>query len=163
MNLADTSKQYFYTKTRNYRIFFAALRTGSRYALALSGATAAYVLMDESIGYARERFLGYRAEEGAVVDDPLSGDSTRGGSGGVREAVPWRSEKSLDRSGVEIPRRVGWREGGVSLWDGGLAGGIMGLGVGTICKSSPSFSWARSFRFHLSPILGDHDERLWQT
>nr|XP_019010777.1 uncharacterized protein I206_04080 [Kwoniella pini CBS 10737]OCF49558.1 hypothetical protein I206_04080 [Kwoniella pini CBS 10737] len=51
---------YFYTKTRNYRVFFGAAKTGSRFALGLGGATAVYVLLDESIGFIRERLVGVK-------------------------------------------------------------------------------------------------------
>ncbi|TXT03840.1 hypothetical protein VHUM_04361 [Vanrija humicola] len=48
---------YFYTKTRNYRVFFAGLRGGSKYALGLGTAAALFVAVDEGVGYARERLL----------------------------------------------------------------------------------------------------------
>ena len=102
--------QYFYTKTRNYRIVFGALRTGGKYALALSSATLAYVALDESVGVVRERLIGKHGEG------------------------QWQAQESQDGR----PRRVGWREGGVWWGDGMIAGGILGLGVGTICTSTIS-------------------------
>ncbi|WOO85583.1 uncharacterized protein LOC62_07G009084 [Vanrija pseudolonga] len=48
---------YFYTKTRNYRVFFAGLRGGSKYALGLGTAAALFVAVDEGVGYLRERLL----------------------------------------------------------------------------------------------------------
>ena len=98
-------KQYFYTKTRNYRIVFGALRTGGKYALALSSATLAYVALDESVGVARERLIGKHGEG------------------------QWQTEESEDGR----PRRVGWREGGVWWGDGMIAGGLLGLVAGGIC------------------------------
>ncbi|WVW83699.1 hypothetical protein I302_105720 [Kwoniella bestiolae CBS 10118] len=97
---------YFYTKTRNYRVFFGAAKTGSKYALGLGGATATYVLLDESIGYLRECMTGPRG-----VQDP-----TPGGRGLLEDR--------------ERKERVSWRRGGSAWEDGGIAGGLMGLGVG---------------------------------
>jgi hypothetical protein len=102
--------QYFYTKTRNYRMLFGALRTGGKYAFALSSATLAYVLLDESVGVARERMVGEH------------------GTG------QWQHEQSDDGR----PRRVGWRKGGVWWGDGLIAGALLGMGVGAICKSQVS-------------------------
>ncbi|KAL1405429.1 hypothetical protein Q8F55_009060 [Vanrija albida] len=48
---------YFYTKTRNYRVFFAGLRGGSKYALGLGTAAALFVAVDEGVGYVREHVL----------------------------------------------------------------------------------------------------------
>ncbi|WVQ67864.1 uncharacterized protein L199_006069 [Kwoniella botswanensis] len=97
---------YFYTKTRNYRVFFGAAKTGSKYALGLGGATATYVLLDESIGYIRESIFGPKG-----VQDP-----TPGGRGLLEDR--------------EKKERASWRKGGVGWEDGGIAGGLMGLGVG---------------------------------
>ena len=58
---ARPETQYFYTKTRNYRVFFAAARTGARYALGLGAATTAFVLLEEGSGVMREQYLGRRA------------------------------------------------------------------------------------------------------
>ncbi|WWC70392.1 uncharacterized protein I206_104342 [Kwoniella pini CBS 10737] len=101
---------YFYTKTRNYRVFFGAAKTGSRFALGLGGATAVYVLLDESIGFIRERLVGVKGQN----------DPTPGGRGLLED-----SEKK---------ERISWRNGGVAWEDGALSGGIMGLGVGTIYR-----------------------------
>ena len=103
--MAKANRQYFYTKTRNYRIVFGALRTGGKYALALSSATSAYVALDESVGVLRERLVGKHGEG------------------------QWQAQESEDGR----PRRVGWREGGVWWGDGMIAGGILGLGVGALC------------------------------
>jgi hypothetical protein len=99
--------KYFYTKTRNYRILYGALRTGGKYALALSSATLAYVALDESVGVARESLVGEH---------------------GVGQ---WQQEQSDDGR----PRRVGWRKGGVWWGDGMIAGGLLGMVVGAACKS----------------------------
>jgi hypothetical protein len=101
--------QYFYTKTRNYRVFFAAARTGAKYAIGLGGATAAYVLLDESVGCTREQITG---------------------------AATTTSPAPASLSGVEEhdrPGRVGWRSGPVRWEDGSVAGGIMGAVVGAAC------------------------------
>lgn len=87
-------------------MLFGALRTGGKFALALSSVTLAYVVLDESVGVAREYLVG-----------------AKGGS-------QWREVESEEG----IPRRVGWRKGGVSWGDGMIAGGLLGLGVGAICK-----------------------------
>lgn len=68
------------------------------------------MLIDESVGYFREQVLGYRAP-GSVDSGP-----------------------KVDEYGVEIPQRYGWREGGVSLWDGSVAGGVLGVGVASACE-----------------------------
>ncbi|GFZ44130.1 hypothetical protein JCM24511_01851 [Saitozyma sp. JCM 24511] len=104
---------YFYTKTRNYRVFFAAARTGARYALGLGGATAAYVLLDESVGWTREQIFG-AAQSSASTSIPAP------------PAVPDVTEAEAGPS-----RRVGWREGPVRWEDGAIAGGVMGAVVGT--------------------------------
>lgn len=104
--------QYFYTKTRNYRILYGALRTGGKYAAALSSATLAYVVLDEGVGVAREAVLGPKA----------------GGQ--------WRETESQEG----MPRRVGWRQGGVWWGDGIIAGGLLGAGVGTICECTVACS-----------------------
>ncbi|WWC61680.1 uncharacterized protein I303_104265 [Kwoniella dejecticola CBS 10117] len=101
---------YFYTKTRNYRVFFGAAKTGSKFALGLGGATALYVLLDESIGFIRESIVGVKGEA----------DPTPGGRGLLED-----SEKK---------QRVSWRKGGVAWEDGALAGAIMGVGVGSIYR-----------------------------
>ncbi|OCF36696.1 hypothetical protein I317_03003 [Kwoniella heveanensis CBS 569] len=98
---------YFYTKTRNYRVFFGAARTGAKYALGLGGATAAYVLLDESIGWSREHLFGYTPPPQSV--STLEADDGEEGSS---------------------KKRVGWRRGPVQWEDGALAGGIMGFVVG---------------------------------
>ncbi|WRT66184.1 uncharacterized protein IL334_003137 [Kwoniella shivajii] len=110
---------YFYTKTRNYRVFFGAAKTGSKYFLGLGGATAVYVLLDESIGSIRESIFGPRG-----VIDPTPGGRALLESKSINEAEGGEGEN----------RRVGWRKGGVMWEDGSLAGGLMGLGVGTIYR-----------------------------
>ncbi|RSH81585.1 hypothetical protein EHS25_006207 [Saitozyma podzolica] len=104
---------YFYTKTRNYRVFFAAARTGARYALGLGGATAAYVLLDESVGWTREQVFG-AAQSSASTSIPAP------------PAVPDATDAEPGSS-----RRIGWREGPVRWEDGAIAGGVMGAVVGT--------------------------------
>ncbi|KIY36369.1 hypothetical protein I305_01230 [Cryptococcus gattii E566] len=107
---------YFYTKTRNYRVFFGALKAGGKYALGLGGATAGFVLVDESVGWAREQVLGPAGEiQGAVTQD---GDAFGLGQG----------------EGSQVKRKAGWRKGEVKWEDGGVAGGLMGLVVGTTYK-----------------------------
>lgn len=49
-----TLLQYFYHKTRNYRILWGGMREGSRYSLRLSSAVALFVAADEGFAYARE-------------------------------------------------------------------------------------------------------------
>ncbi|WVR07206.1 hypothetical protein IAU60_004247 [Kwoniella sp. DSM 27419] len=114
---------YFYTKTRNYRVFFGAAKTGARYALGLGGATAAYVLLDEGIGYAREQMFGPSGPAPSLTENSL----------------PPAREFSYDEFAEEDledgrGRRVGWRKGGVKWEDGALAGGLMGLGVGSVYR-----------------------------
>ncbi|KIR67162.1 hypothetical protein I314_02375 [Cryptococcus bacillisporus CA1873] len=107
---------YFYTKTRNYRVFFGALKAGGKYALGLGGATAGFVLVDESVGWAREQVFGPAGEiQGAVAQD---GDAFGLGQG----------------EGSQVKRKAGWRKGEVKWEDGGVAGGLMGLVVGTAYK-----------------------------
>lgn len=53
---------------------------------------------------------------------------------GERGEAQWREVESEEG----MPRRVGWRKGGVWWGDGLLAGGILGLSVGAICKSLPA-------------------------
>ncbi|OWZ59203.1 hypothetical protein J010_00101 [Cryptococcus neoformans] len=99
---------YFYTKTRNYRVFFGALKAGGKYALGLGGATAGFVLVDESVGWAREQVFG---PAGEIQDVAQSGPE-----------------------GSAMKRKAGWRKGEVKWEDGGVAGGLMGLVVGTAYK-----------------------------
>ncbi|WVQ99251.1 hypothetical protein IAU59_006383 [Kwoniella sp. CBS 9459] len=105
---------YFYTKTRNYRVFFGAARTGAKYAAGLGGATAAYVLLDESIGWSREHLFGYTPP--THTSGPTPGALLDAGAD--------------DEDGEGIKKRVGWRRGPVQWEDGALAGGIMGFVVG---------------------------------
>ena len=103
-------RQYFYQKTRNYRVMLAAARTGGKYGLALGGATAVYVLLDESVGWAREDYFGVKEESPeARVDEVDMEDGTR-------------------------RKKVSWRRGGVEWEDGAVAGGLLGAGVGTACE-----------------------------
>ncbi|WVF71636.1 hypothetical protein IAT40_006444 [Kwoniella sp. CBS 6097] len=115
---------YFYTKTRNYRVFFGAARTGAKYALGLGGATAAYVLLDESIGWTREQLFGY------TLPLPPPSASPQAHSHSQIPVSP-SSGVDVDESESEgRKKRVGWRKGGVQWEDGALAGGIMGFVVG---------------------------------
>ncbi|KIR27147.1 hypothetical protein I309_03857 [Cryptococcus deuterogattii LA55] len=108
---------YFYTKTRNYRVFFGALKAGGKYALGLGGATAGFVLVDESVGWAREQVFGPAGEiQNAVTQD---GDAFGLGQG----------------EGSQVKRKAGWRKGEVKWEDGGVAGGLMGLVVGTASQA----------------------------
>jgi len=93
----------------------AAARLGGKYAVALGGATAVYVLVDESVGWAREEYIGSR---GAVVAQPVLEEEDIG------------DDEGLPR------RRASWRKGGPEWEDGALAGGLLGAGVGTACESS---------------------------
>lgn len=77
------------------------------YALGLGGASAAFVLLDESAGLLREQLVGVQ---------PLADD--RAGTEVGRQR-----------------RRRGWREGQVHWADGAIAGTIMGTAVGTTCQS----------------------------
>ncbi|WWD17464.1 hypothetical protein CI109_101905 [Kwoniella shandongensis] len=97
---------YFYTKTRNYRVFFGALRSGGKYALGLGGATAGYFLVDESVGWTRERLFGPKGDVAPQLDDE-------------------------DEEEEGIYRKTGWRKGQVMWEDGAAAGGLLGLVVGT--------------------------------
>ena len=101
--MAAADRQYFYTKTRNYRVFYSAVKTGAKYALALGGATTAYCLLDESVGWVRERVFSL---DGPVVAPPNA--EHEGG-------------------------RISWRTGPIQWEDGAVAGTILGAGVGTIC------------------------------
>ncbi|ODN79900.1 hypothetical protein L202_03789 [Cryptococcus amylolentus CBS 6039] len=97
---------YFYTKTRNYRVIQGALKSGGYYGAALGGSTLTYVLLDESLGWAREQIFGVKI-----------------GEGGQEE------REQIQREIVE-GRRIGWRKGEVEWEDGAGAGGLMGLAVG---------------------------------
>lgn len=50
------------------------------------------------------------------------------------ESVGYFREQLLDYKTEGRTQRVSWREGGVSLWDGGIAGGVLGIGVASICE-----------------------------
>lgn len=52
---------------------------------------------------------------------------------GERGWAQWREEQSQEG----MPRRVGWRKGGVWWGDGLVAGGLLGVGVGALCTSAP--------------------------
>lgn len=64
--------------------------------------------MDESVGWAREQVFGPAGE----IQD-------------VAQSGPERSA---------MKRKAGWRKGEVKWEDGGVAGGLMGLVVGTACE-----------------------------
>ncbi|WVQ82419.1 hypothetical protein IAT38_004547 [Cryptococcus sp. DSM 104549] len=95
---------YFYTKTRNYRVFFAAAKLGTKYAGAFGAAGLAYSLLDEGYGLARE----------AVFGPKLPPPET--------EAPP---EEGLRKT---------WRKGDVMVHDGAVAAGVMALVVGVVKK-----------------------------
>lgn len=72
--------------------------------------------MDESVGWAREQVLGPAGEiQSAVTQD---GDAFGLGQ----------------EDGSQVKRKAGWRKGEVKWEDGGVAGGLMGLVVGTAYK-----------------------------
>lgn len=72
--------------------------------------------MDESVGWAREQMFGPAGEiQDAVTQD---GDAFGLGQG----------------EGSQVKRKAGWRKGEVKWEDGGVAGGLMGLVVGTACE-----------------------------
>jgi hypothetical protein len=100
--------QYFYTKTRNYKIFLQASLSGGKYAIALGGGTAAYVLLEEYVAYMREELLG-RVRR---VPQPGTMEGFR--------------------------KQVTWRQGGSVWWDGTVAGTVLGLATGLICESTLS-------------------------
>ncbi|KAI9639575.1 uncharacterized protein MKK02DRAFT_39895 [Dioszegia hungarica] len=113
---------YFYTKTRNYRVFFSAAKMGAKYALGLGGATAGFVLLDEGAGWVRERVVG--VEAAGTLDRKGKGravDSTSDGGETLR-----MEEEKLIRG------RKGWRKGAVHWEDGAVAGMVMGAGVGLL-------------------------------
>ncbi|WVQ77178.1 hypothetical protein IAR50_006861 [Cryptococcus sp. DSM 104548] len=118
---------YFYTKTRNYRVIQGALKSGGRYGAALGGSTLTYVLLDESLGWAREQLFGVKL-----------------GPGGQEE------KEQIEREIVE-GRRIGWRKGEVGWEDGAGAGGLMGLAVGLGFKL-PRPLFIRSFA--MGSVLG---------
>jgi hypothetical protein len=98
--------QYFYNKTRNYRMMQSAGSLGLKYALALGGGTMAYCFLDESIGRVREDYIGVK----------------RRNEGGVQ--------------GVEdVWGRNSWRRGETAWSDGALAGGVLGSAVTVLCES----------------------------
>ncbi|CAK9786445.1 hypothetical protein CC85DRAFT_287078 [Cutaneotrichosporon oleaginosum] len=61
---------YFYTKTRNYRVFFAACKYGARYALGLGAAALAFTTAEEYIGYTREKYFPKASDAFATPKDP---------------------------------------------------------------------------------------------
>lgn len=74
------------------------------------------MLVDESVGWAREQVFGPAGEiQDAVTQD---GDAFGLGQG----------------EGSQVKRKAGWRKGEVKWEDGGVAGGLMGLVVGTACE-----------------------------
>lgn len=66
------------------------------------------MLVDESVGWAREQVFGPAGE-----------------IQGVAQGGP---------EGSAVKRKAGWRKGEVKWEDGGVAGGLMGLVVGTACE-----------------------------
>ncbi|BEJ11978.1 hypothetical protein CspHIS471_0204380 [Cutaneotrichosporon sp. HIS471] len=61
---------YFYTKTRNYRVFFAACKYGARYSLGLGAAALAFTTAEEYIGYRREKHFPKASDAFATPVDP---------------------------------------------------------------------------------------------
>ncbi|KAL7421736.1 hypothetical protein Q5752_003507 [Cryptotrichosporon argae] len=123
---------YFYTKTRNYRVFFGALRTGGRYALGFGAAGAAYVCVDEGVGWARERVfhpeLHARPADASVTADADAGEGegeSEGAAGGAR------------RNSVGERAARGWRRGPVHWEDGAAAGGLL-AGIGGVTYGLPN-------------------------
>ena len=92
-------EQYFYQKTRNYRVILAASRMGAKYAVALGAATALFVMMDETAGWVREEYFGSRGTE-LPKDDVNKDDGLLG-------------------------KKVTWRTGAVGWEDGTIAGGLL--------------------------------------
>jgi hypothetical protein len=85
-------------------MMLSAGKMGLKYALALSGATFAYATLDESIGYARESYLGIIKPEKEV------------------------------RGIEDLWGRYSWRQGQVYWEDGAIAGGLLGIGVTIACE-----------------------------
>lgn len=98
------TNQYFYLKTRNYRMIAGGLRSGAKYAFGLGGATALYVMTDEATGWVRERIF----------------DGSK---------VPFRAAPTNVN-----PDRWGWRKGPVHYEDGIAAGSVLGMVVGLGCE-----------------------------
>jgi hypothetical protein len=103
-------KQYFYTKTRNYRILFGSLREGAKTGLTLGAATALYVLSEEGVRTARNR-LG-------LTQGISFGQH---GAGPTDEGVP---------PATTIPAV------GLEWLDGGVAGTILGSVISIFSMSS---------------------------
>jgi hypothetical protein len=103
-------KQYFYTKTRNYRILFGSLREGAKTGLTLGAATALYVLSEEGARTARNR-LGL----------------TQGISFGHEGAEP---------SNEGVPPATTIPAVGLEWLDGGVAGTILGSVISIFSMSS---------------------------
>ncbi|GMK57226.1 hypothetical protein CspeluHIS016_0400600 [Cutaneotrichosporon spelunceum] len=61
---------YFYTKTRNYRVFFAACKSGGQYSLGLGAAALAFTTLEEYIGYRREKHFPKQSDAFATPVDP---------------------------------------------------------------------------------------------
>lgn len=134
--------QYFYTKTRNYRILFGALRQGARDGLRLGAATALYVLVEEGVVKLRHA-AGYGVTaESPAVDAPL-----RKGKEPARvdfQATEFEAEDdqaSRSRLAQVIRIMADRTEDGYQWLDGGVAGTALGLVVGV---------WSESWR--IAPI-----------
>ena len=104
---SQLSSQYFYTKTRNYRILFGSLREGAKTGLTLGAATALYVLSEEGLRSVRNR-LGF--------------------SRGVSSGSEVNKESAGVRTTDTAPSTITTVNGGVGFeWlDGGIAGSILG-------------------------------------
>lgn len=114
---SQVSSQYFYTKTRNYRILFGSLREGAKTGLALGAATALYVLSEEGVRSVRNRLGFTRGVTLGSMADERSSD--------VRTTDVAPSTQTTADRGV-----------GFEWLDGGIAGSILGAVISGFSESS---------------------------
>lgn len=104
--------QYFYTKTRNYRILFGSLREGAKTGVTLGAATALYVLSEEGVRSVRNRL-------GLTQGISFGGQRVETAEGGDTTTTPANSL-------------------GFEWLDGGIAGSILGGVISVFSMSQHS-------------------------
>jgi hypothetical protein len=114
--------QYFYTKTRNYRILFGACRQGAKDAVKLGAATALYVLAEEGVRKLRLSIRNMVNVEKAAA--------AAQGKGNSRETVI----EAVLQSEMQIAKASRTDE---LVWlDGAAAGSLLASVVGLLSKST---------------------------
>ena len=117
--------QYFYNKTRNYKVLHQAAKTGVQYGLGLGGIIFSLVFLEEYVSWAREEWFGVIHTRGSeewsgLIHSRVSGE----GSGAIHPVEPEEGAR----------KKMTWRRGGIGIEDGAIAGGIWGFAVALICE-----------------------------